>query len=79
MGKRLNRKPPKVPVYREWVATYASDVYGRLVKQQLRLVDELGAMASRDEKARMAAHSHQSSRYEYLFWDAAYRLESWPV
>ncbi len=79
VGKRLNRKPPKVPVYREWVATYASDVYGRLVKQQLRLVDELGAKCPRDEKARMAAHFHQSSRYEYLFWDAAYRLESWPV
>ncbi len=79
VGKRLNRNPPTEPVYREWVATYASDAYAGLVRQQLRLVDELGQIASRQEKSKMAEHFDQSSRYEFLFWDAAYHLRDWPV
>jgi thiaminase len=27
----------------------------------------------------MTEHFIQSSRYEYLFWDDAYRLAAWPV
>jgi thiaminase len=27
----------------------------------------------------MIEHFIQSSRYEYLFWDDAYRLVAWPV
>ena len=79
VGKRLNRKPPTEPVYREWVAAYASMEYGALVNQQLRLVDALGQNASRLEKAKMVEHFHQSSRYEFLFWDAAHCLQDWPV
>jgi thiaminase/transcriptional activator TenA len=79
VGKRLNRKPPAEPVYREWVAAYASKEYGGLVNQQLRLVDALGQNASRLEKAKMVEHFHQSSRYEFLFWDAAHCLQDWPV
>ncbi|MFQ5913482.1 MAG: thiaminase II [Nitrospinota bacterium] len=77
VGRRLNRRPSKDPVYREWIITYASEAFGRLVKQQLRLVDELGAKASRRERTRMMAHFRRSSRYEYLFWDAAYRRQAY--
>ena len=31
------------------------------------------------EKARMADHFLTSCRMEYMFWDMAYTLESWPV
>ena len=41
----------------------------------LRVVAE----ASSGEKKLMAAHFILSSRYEYMFWEQAYRLQSWPV
>jgi thiaminase/transcriptional activator TenA len=42
-------------------------------------VDRLGARAPAHESRRMTEHFIQSSRYEYLFWDDAYRLVAWPV
>jgi thiaminase/transcriptional activator TenA len=42
-------------------------------------MDQLGRKAGREEKNLMKAHFLLSSRYEYLFWDQAYRLEKWPV
>jgi thiaminase/transcriptional activator TenA len=42
-------------------------------------MDQLGAQANADEKRLMTAHFLLSSRYEYLFWDQAYRMELWRV
>jgi thiaminase/transcriptional activator TenA len=27
----------------------------------------------------MAEHYAMASRYEWMFWDAAYRMEGWPL
>jgi thiaminase/transcriptional activator TenA len=40
-------------------------------------MDELGAAANRDAKKRMSDYFMLSSRYEYLFWEQAYRVEKW--
>ncbi len=37
------------------------------------------AAATEDQRARMLDAFKRSTRYEWMFWDAAYRLESWPV
>ena len=80
VGKRLFKTRPKQPrIYREWIELYASDEYWRGVEEQLALMDALGAAANRDERSRMAEHFLLSSRYELLFWEQAYRLESWKV
>lgn len=80
VGRRLYRNRPRKPkIYREWIETYASEAYWRPVREQIRLMDTLGAAAKRDEKSLMTSHFVLSSRYEYLFWDQAYRLEKWPV
>jgi thiaminase (transcriptional activator TenA) len=49
------------------------------VREQIQLMDKLGAAASSSEKKRMAEYFILSSRYEFMFWEQAYRLESWPV
>jgi thiaminase/transcriptional activator TenA len=49
------------------------------VREQIRLMDDLGASAARDTKKLMTAHFLLSSRYEYLFWDQAYNLEKWRI
>jgi len=80
VGKRLYRRRPKSPkIYREWIETYASEEYWKPVREQIRLIDHLGASAKNDEKKLMRSHFLLSSRYEFLFWDQAYRLEEWPV
>jgi thiaminase/transcriptional activator TenA len=49
------------------------------VREQIRLMDRLGAEANGREKKLMTDHFILSSRYEFMFWEQAYRLESWPV
>jgi thiaminase (transcriptional activator TenA) len=79
VGRHLATCQPADPIYREWIKAYGSEIFAELVRQQLNLVDRLGARAPAHEARRMTEHFILSSRYEYLFWDDAYRLVSWPV
>jgi len=80
VGRRLYRNRPKRPkIYREWIETYASEEYWKPVREQIRLMDRLGSNATGGEKKLMQSHFILSSRYEFLFWDQAYRLEEWPL
>ena len=80
VGKRLYRNRPSKPkIYRQWIETYASEAFWQPVREQIQLMDKLGAAASSSEKKFMNAHFLLSSRYEFMFWEQAYRLESWPV
>jgi thiaminase/transcriptional activator TenA len=79
VGRHLANCQPAEPIYRAWIEAYGAEAFAALVQQQLALVDRLGARAPEYEAARMRAHFILSSRYEYLFWDDAYRLASWPV
>jgi len=79
-GKRLYKKRPAKPkIYREWIETYASEAFWKPVREQIHLMDHLAVAASSAEKKRMTELFILSSRYEYLFWEQAYRLDSWPV
>jgi len=42
------------------------------------LVDRLGAAAGATELARMQAAFTKSALLEWVFWDSAWRLETWP-
>jgi len=79
VGRRLKRRLPREPLYARWIRAYASAQYGRLVQEQLGLADRLGRAAGEAERARMREHFVTSSRYEYLFWDQAWKLEGWPA
>lgn len=79
-GRRLyNGRPRKPKIYREWIETYAGEAFWQPVREQIRLMDKLGAAASSREKKIMAGNFALSSRYEFMFWEQAYRLENWPV
>jgi thiaminase/transcriptional activator TenA len=80
VGRRLYRNRPRKPkIYREWIETYASESFWKPVREQIQLMDKLGAAASAGERKRMADHFVLSSRYEYMFWEQAYQVEGWPV
>jgi thiaminase/transcriptional activator TenA len=80
IGRHLYRnRPGKPKIYRQWIEIYASEAFWQPVREQIQLMDRLGAAASSSEKKLMAAHFFLSSRYEFMFWEQAYRLESWPV
>lgn len=79
VGTRLSTALPPEPLYAEWIQAYSAEGFGAHVRQQLSLIDRLAATVSPAEQRRLEAHFVQSSRYEYLFWEQAYRQAHWPV
>ena len=58
---------------------YAGDEYRAVVEAVLDATDRVGATVSATELGLMREHFTTTSRYEWMFWDAAHRLEGWPV
>ncbi len=70
---------PAEPRYRKWVEMYASaefEAYGAWLRGKL---DALAPHCPPEEKARLKMHFRDSSRWEYLFWEMAWRQEMWAV
>ena len=58
---------------------YGGAEYRAVVDAVLDATDRIGAVASDLELGLMREHFTTTSRYEWMFWDAAWRLEEWPV
>jgi len=65
--------------YQRWIDTYAGDAFAATVAEVLELADRVGPSTSRTDEARARAHFCTTARYEWMFWDAAWRRESWPI
>jgi thiaminase/transcriptional activator TenA len=72
------RGAPANRQYAAWIATYADPEFARLAAWGRELVDRLAAEASAPTRQRMQEAFLISSRFELLFWEAAWRREGWP-
>jgi thiaminase/transcriptional activator TenA len=79
VGTALLARSSPDPLYARWIATYGGEEFGKIVADVLALVDRVGATASAAEEAAMRERVAATSRYEWMFWDAGWRRESWPV
>jgi thiaminase/transcriptional activator TenA len=64
--------------YARWIETYSSEEFSASVDRAIALVEAAAGEANDKERAEMAQAFEYSSRLEWLFWDAAFRLETWP-
>lgn len=69
-------KPTTVAFYAEWIEMYASPEFAAL---STWLREVLDAYDGRADEARLRQTFCTSARYEYLFWDMAYRMEEWSI
>lgn len=69
--------PPDQPLYAEWIAMYAGAEYHELVERLIATFDALAAQESDAGRARLADIFLLSSRYEWAFWEMAWRQERW--
>ena len=67
------------PLYGQWTRFYVEGFLQSSVDAWTGFVDEMAARVGEQEREAMRGAFLTSSRYEYLFWDAAYRREQWPV
>ena len=58
---------------------YGGEAFQAVVDAVLAEADGVGATLSPTELDRMREHFTTTSRYEWMFWDAGWRQEEWPV
>lgn len=80
LGRRLLREvqPGRDHRFFEWITFYGEDS-GKTVDNYCRRLDEIAETARPDELERMRQLFLTSCKLEYMFFDAAYRMEEWPV
>jgi thiaminase/transcriptional activator TenA len=79
IGQRLARGPrPRDERYARWIDMYSSAEFAELATWCRGLVDEVATALPEGALRRMEDAFLTSCRYEYLFWEMAWREESWP-
>ncbi|MGA4541230.1 thiaminase II [Uniformispora flossi] len=79
VGEALLEKSSPNPLYAHWISTYGDEAFQQTVEAVLELTDRVGADLGATERARVIQHFVTTSKYEWMFWDAAWRREAWPV
>lgn len=70
-----NAKPENP--YQKWIETYSGEEFSTAVDKAIRITEDVAAAASEPTRERMGSAFMYSSRLEWMFWDSAYRLETW--
>ncbi|QLG63673.1 thiaminase II [Halorarum salinum] len=79
-GKRLAAAgAPDDERYAEWIETYSGEEFTELTGWCKGLMDEVAADATGSDRERYRELFLTSARYEYRFWDAAWRQEGWEL
>ncbi len=79
VGKVLEAKGSPHSTYQKWIDLYASEQFAASVRPVLDVMNALAIELSENQQAVIRQHFMVTSRYEWMFWDAAWRLEEWPV
>ena len=74
VGRELARKGSPDPRFQRWIDTYADDAFDMLVEEVLAVTDALPVADEQVLHERFAT----AARFEWMFWDAAWRRERWP-
>jgi len=79
VGKTLVATGSPNAVYQRWIDAYASEQFASAVQRVLDAANRSTADLPASRLAVIRRHYLTASRYEWMFWDAAYNMESWPV
>jgi thiaminase (transcriptional activator TenA) len=67
------------PLYKRWIDTYGGAEFKQIVDEVLAVADRHGDTLGPAERALARDRFATAARYEWMFWDAAYRRERWPI
>ena len=79
VGEALVHRGSPDPRYQRWIDTYAGEEFAAVVDQVLALADRVGPTLGTDDAQRAEQHFVATARYEWMFWDAAWREDAWPI
>ena len=65
--------------YADWIELYASSRFENSVNLAIDITNELGVHASSATEKNMLSAFQRATQLEWLFWDGAYKLETWDI
>ncbi|WIB64719.1 TenA family protein [Curtobacterium sp. MCBD17_040] len=81
VGRRLRHRVGDLDghPYGDWIGTYGDPGFTAVTAEARDVVDRAADAASAHQVEQMRQAFTTASRYEWMFWDAAWRHEVWPV
>ena len=79
VGSELERLGSPQALYRRWIDSYAAEQFAAVAQSVIERLEREAVHLDREAKEAVAKHFTQTSKYEWMFWDMAWRMEQWPV
>jgi thiaminase (transcriptional activator TenA) len=79
VGRDIHARAAPANPYRAWIDTYAGEEFHAAVGAMIAATDDAAAEVTSPQRARMHAAFTRAAQLEWVFWDSAFRLETWPV
>jgi thiaminase/transcriptional activator TenA len=77
VGKELRKRGSKDPEYQKWIDSYSSEGYAQEVADVLAIMNAEAARLDPASRQAVRELFKTSARYEWMFWDMAWREEKW--
>ncbi len=65
--------------YQEWINTYGGEAFEKSVKDAIAICDELADQCTGEQQQAMTEAYKMCSKFEWMFWESAYRMEQWAI
>ena len=77
IGQKIAQSAVADNPYQRWIDTYAGTEFAEVVEKAIALTDAVALETTDSVRQLMQTAFITSARLEWLFWDSAYRCESW--
>ncbi|MEM9362290.1 MAG: thiaminase II [Bacteroidota bacterium] len=65
--------------YQDWINTYGGEAFANSVKSAIEITEKHATKASPERVNKMNKAFEKASKLEWMFWDSAYKQESWNI
>lgn len=82
LGQNLERAMGEVPndhPYADWLEMYRDPAFNEYMHHLLERLQRFAEAADDEARSRAKEAFHLSARYEWMFWDQAWTMQTWPV
>jgi thiaminase/transcriptional activator TenA len=79
VGRDIHSRAAPANPYQAWIDTYAGEEFHAAVRAVIVATDDAAVGASPPLRERMHAAFTRATQLEWVFWDSAFRLETWLV
>lgn len=79
VGKDIVNKTTENNPFQAWIDTYSGEEFNLAVEQVKATIDRIAAQCDDVTVEKMHQAYTQAAELEWLFWDSAYQLRTWPA